>query len=286
MINIGVLGSQGQLGKELASLQLEYSDIKWLFFDRKEIDLTSEESIQQLSSYDLDYLINAAAYTNVDLAEDEVDEAIGVNGEGVKYLAQWSKDQDVTLVHISTDYVYGVSDKPIREDHVIDPVNVYGKSKHKGEVHVKTIAPHYFIIRTSWLYSSFGNNFVKTMRRLAQSRNEISVVSDQIGSPTYAHDLARAIVALIKTDGQVRLESDIFNYANLGSISWYEFAKEILMDDFPNCKVTPITSAQYPTKAKRSSYSVLDSSKIAGKCEGLIISPWKDSLAICLKKLR
>ncbi|GAA5220318.1 dTDP-4-dehydrorhamnose reductase [Membranihabitans marinus] len=286
MIKIGVLGSQGQLGKELYDLHNDHPEIKWTFFDRKTIDITDEASIGQLSSYDLDYIVNAAAYTAVDAAEDEEEKAFAVNAEGVKYLAQYCKEAGITLIHVSTDYVYGVSDKPIIEDGVIKPINIYGKSKQRGEDYVQTIEPHYFIVRTSWLYSSYGKNFVKTMMRLAQSRNEISVVSDQVGSPTFAGDLAKAIVALIETDNRFPMDSDIFNYANLGSITWWEFAKAILAEDYPHCKVLPITSAEYSTKAQRSSYSVLDSSKITAKCPSVQILPWKDSLSICLDQIR
>ena len=289
-MRILVTGKNGQLGKSINKIvntgngKNNYQqDNEFIFVGREELDLSSERSISHYfdRSNKFDVIINCAAYTAVDKAEEECELANQVNHLAVKQLANIANEQKAKLVHVSTDYVFdGTGGKPYKETDKTNPINVYGKTKLAGEKALQEIMPtDAIIIRTSWLYSEFGNNFVKTMLRLGKERDEINVVSDQIGSPTYATDLANAILEIIDNkDYQDKQQStEIYHYSNEGEISWYEFAKEIFKIAEVNCKVNPITTQQYPTPAKRPRNSLIDSNKIMQLFD--INTPfWKDSL--------
>ena len=233
------------------------------------------------------YCINCAAYTKVDAAESHKDEAFLINAEAVSVIADLCRQYETKLVHISTDYVFnGNASEPYVEDFATDPMSVYGASKLAGENYAMEMNPGTIIIRTSWVYSSYGNNFVKTMMRLMKERTEINVVNDQIGSPTYAADLAEAILKIITFNIQhsnLNIQG-IYNYSNDGIITWYDFAVAIKELTASPCKINPIPTSQYPTPAKRPMYSVLDKRKLQ-KTFGIELKDWKDSLAVCMKKL-
>ena len=271
-MRILVTGKNGQLGKSINKIvntgngKNNYQqDNEFIFVGREELDLSSESSISHYfdNSDRFDVIINCAAYTAVDKAEEEQELANQINHLAVKQLANIANEQKAKLIHISTDYVFdGESDKPYIETDTPNPINIYGKTKLAGEKALQEIMPtDVIIIRTSWLYSEFGNNFVKTMLRLGKERDEINVVSDQIGSPTYATDLAKVILKII--DYQDKKQStEIYHYSNEGEISWYEFAKEIFKIAEVNCKVNPITTQQYPTPAKRPKNALMSCDKI------------------------
>lgn len=279
-----VTGANGQLGSEICFVSGEFKDLEFSFVDKNAVDICDFEAVQKVVSQDYDALINCAAYTAVDKAENEADKAFEINEKGALNLAKACEKFGVKLVHISTDYVFdGKAYQPIAENAPTAPLGVYGKSKLAGERAILSAnLAHSCIIRTSWLWSEFGANFVKTIARLAKERNEISVVSDQIGSPTNARDLARIICTILpKLEGIKGVE--IFHYANEGVASWFDFAYEIvclLERAYPatSCKVRAIKSSEYKTAATRPFYSVLDTSKIKAHF-GVEIPHWKESLA-------
>jgi dTDP-4-dehydrorhamnose reductase len=289
-MRILVTGKNGQLGKSINKI-VNVSDGKnnyqqdneFIFAGREELDLSSKGSISHYfdSNDRFDVIINCAAYTAVDKAEEEQELANQVNHLAVKQLAQIAKSQDSKLIHISTDYVFdGKNDKPYTETDETNPINVYGKTKLAGEKTLQEIMPtNAMIIRTSWVYSEYGNNFVKTMLRLGKERNELNVVSDQIGSPTYAADLAETILTIInnKIYHNKEQSTEIYHYSNKGEISWYDFSKEIFKLARIDCKVSPITTKQYPTPARRPRNSPLDNNKIM-QFFNINVSFWKDSL--------
>jgi dTDP-4-dehydrorhamnose reductase len=267
-MRILVTGKNGQLGKSIYKLvtNTEQTD-DFVFVGREELDLSNENNIARyFENNAFDIIINCAAYTAVDKAEEEQDLANQVNHIAVKQLAQIAKNQQAKLIHISTDYVFdGESDKPYIETDETNPINVYGRTKLAGEKALQEIMPtNAIIIRTSWVYSEYGNNFVKTMLRLGKERDEINVVSDQTGSPTYATDLAEVIIAIVNNKDYQNKESptEIYHYSNEGEISWYEFAKEIFKLAKIDCKVNKITTEQYPTPARRPKNTTLSKSKI------------------------
>ncbi|RMB57689.1 dTDP-4-dehydrorhamnose reductase [Dokdonia sinensis] len=262
MGNIVVLGAGGQLGQEFQAIASLYTSFEFVFVERAKLDLVNATALEEFFKVnDCDYIINCAAYTNVDKAEDEGPKANLINTVAVRNLASICAQKDIGLIHISTDYVFnGKGEKPYKTDFPTEPLGNYGRSKRKGEEAIMEIHPeNSLIIRTSWLYSEFGHNFVKTMLRLGEELNSISVVEDQVGSPTYARDLAMAILEMIPQmkDGK----TGIYHYANNGEVSWYAFAKAILKTTHPNCSVQPVPSSAYPTKVKRPKYSVLDTTK-------------------------
>ena len=293
-MRILVLGKNGQLGRSIHKLVNTDTKIDnnqhsndFIFIDREGLDLSSESNIGHYfdSNDKFDIIINCAAYTQVDKAEQEVELANQINHLAVKQLASIANKQQAKLIHISTDYVFdGESDKPYTETDTPNPINVYGKTKLAGEKALQAVMPmNAIIIRTSWLYSEYGNNFVSTMLRLGEERGEISVVNDQIGSPTYATDLAKIILHIIKTKefkemGQV---AQIYHYSNKGKCSWHEFAKEIFKIVEVSCKVNPIATQQYPTPANRPMNTIMSTDKIIQKFNINII-PWQESLARCL----
>lgn len=278
MANILVTGANGQLGSELR--KIGFSALDEVFYtDVAELDITDYAAVERfVKDKEIDTIINCAAYTAVDKAEEEPQLAAKINTEAVTNLARAAAKEGCLLIHISTDYVFdGTGTKPYSEKDKPCPVSVYGKTKLAGEEAILKSRCFHIIIRTAWLYSSFGNNFVKTILRLAAERPEINVVSDQVGSPTYAGDLAAAIVAIM--DNEERIEHEgIYHYSNEGVCSWYDFAAEIVRLSGKECRVKPVTTAEYPTKTQRPAYSVLDKSKIK-KTFGIEIPAWKDALA-------
>lgn len=285
-MNIAVLGANGQLGNELKVLAPCYPDDTFIFTDIDELDISDPINLEYFIKHSqCEVLINAAAYTAVDKAETESAKAYAINTDAVKHLALLSVKYRFFLLHLSTDYVFdGTHYKPYVETDIPRPLSIYGNTKLAGEKAVLANAKHAAIVRTSWLYSSYGNNFVKTMLRLGSERSEIKVVCDQIGSPTYAADLAEAVLQLAAKHLKIQ-KVKIYHYANEGIASWYDFAKEILHDMHPQCVVLPISGKDYPTLATRPYYSVLSKDKIKEDF-AIRIPYWKDSLQLCLKKLQ
>ena len=260
--NVLVTGSNGQLGSEIKELSKEYS-YNFFFTDRSNIDITSKESIKEFCQINsINVIINCAAYTAVDKAESDEINADLINRKAVKKLALVSKELNIKLIHISTDYVFdGKNFKPYCEEFQTNPQSIYGKTKLDGENEIRDINPlNSIIIRTSWVYSYYGNNFVKTMLRLGKEKEELGVIFDQVGTPTYAAHLAKTILDIIPQIENHKVE--IYNYSNEGVLSWYDFAKEIMKMAKLNCKINPIETYQYPTPAKRPHFSLLNKNKI------------------------
>lgn len=282
-MKILVTGSSGQLGSELRSLAENHSSYETFFLDRKQLPLDQTNLIQDmLGIYQPDIIIHSAAYTAVDKAESEPLEADRINHLASEEIAQYCRLNNTKLIAISTDYVFdGESASPLTEDADVNPINVYGKTKLLGELAIQKWAPHYVIIRTSWVYSTFGANFVKTMIRLMTERSEISVIADQIGSPTYARDLAKAIWQIVEFDSW---ENGIYNFSNEGEISWYDFALEIRNLRGLECKINAIPTESYPTPAQRPKYSLLSKDKIKSTF-GVTVPHWKESLSSMLEKI-
>ena len=282
--SILVTGANGQLGSELKKLSSAYSQYTFTFLTKDEFPLNDTERIKDyLKSNQFDFLINCAAYTAVDKAESEKELAWQINATAVSVLAAACRDNNIKFLHISTDYVFdGTAKEPYKVDDLTNPQTVYGASKLEGERLAMNENSDAIIIRTSWVYSSYGNNFVKTMLRLFQEKEEISVVNDQIGSPTYAADLAGLIMKMISL-GQ--WYAGIYHFSNEGVISWYDFANAIKKISGSNCKISPISTSAYPTPAKRPAYSVLNKNKIQ-QLYGIQFRDWKESLADCLKEIK
>jgi len=283
MKKILVTGANGQLGKELRDIASNFPEFEFLFLSREDLPIHHYELVRNMfDGFKPDYCINCAAYTAVDKAEQESELAFIINAESVGILAAVSKEHHCKFIHISTDYVFsGDSPMPYVETDTTGPVSVYGKSKLAGELEATKQNPDSVIIRTSWVYSYYGNNFVKTMMRLMKERNEISVVSDQIGSPTWAADLADFIMHVVNFH---TWKSGIYHFSNLGEISWYDFAIEIKDLIKSNTIIHPIPTSAYPTPAKRPAFSLLDKTKIK-TVFGYTPPNWKESLAKCLDRL-
>lgn len=271
-----VVGANGQLGNELRLILKD----KAQYVDRDELDITDANAVKTFFSQNkCDWIINCAAYTAVDKAEDDAELAYKINVEGPKNLAL----SGIPMIHISTDYVFdGCNCHPYVETDATNPQSVYGKTKAQGEVAVLENASTAIILRTAWLYSSFGNNFVKTMQRLGKERESLNIVFDQVGTPTYAKDLATTIVALIEKAPAYTKE--IYHFSNEGVCSWYDFAVEIMKQNKLNCQINPIESKDYPTIAVRPIYSVLNKAKIK-KDFGINIRHWSDALVECISEL-
>lgn len=276
MKRILVTGANGQLGSELFVLSANYTKYEWVFADRTKITLDNLDKLRtQLYEIEPDIILNCGAYTLVDEAEIQVERAFLINHLSVELIAKYSEENNIKLVHISTDYVFdGYSPLPLKEDSKTNPINIYGKSKRAGEIACLKENPNSIIIRTSWVYSKFGNNFVKTMQRLMSERDEINVVNDQIGSPTYAADLGQVIMEIIESENWV---SGIYNFSNEGEISWYDFALVVKELGDYNCMVKGIPSSSYPTPARRPKFSLLDKSKIK-KVYNVKVPYFKESL--------
>ncbi|MBT5492626.1 dTDP-4-dehydrorhamnose reductase [bacterium] len=286
-MRILVTGSNGQLGSEIRELSTSYN-YNFFFTSRDNLDITNEDDIKNfVENNNINIIINCAAYTAVDKAETDKINADLVNRKAVKKLAKISKEKDIKLIHISTDYVFdGKTYKPYCEQFQTNPNSVYGQTKLDGENEMIKINPHNsIIIRTSWVYSSFGNNFVKTMLKLGKEKDELGVIFDQIGTPTYARDLAEALLQILNDECLILNDKvEIYNFSNEGVASWFDFAKEIMKMAKLDCKINPIETFQYPTPAARPHYSLLNKSKIKKEFK-LSIPYWKDSLDECLKVL-
>ncbi|HBS86110.1 MAG: dTDP-4-dehydrorhamnose reductase [Bacteroidetes bacterium GWF2_38_335] len=286
MKTILVTGSKGQLGSELQYLSPVFPQFRFVFTDVDELDITDEKKLDNyLSSICPDILINCAAYTAVDKAESDQENARRINALAPGLIGKLAKKHNFRVIHTSTDYVFdGSSSIPLKEDDFTNPVSVYGVTKLDGEKALLVENPDAIIIRTAWLYSVYGNNFVKTMIRLGNEREQLGVVSDQVGSPTNAEDLALAILQIIEFSFLHRWNPGIYHYSNEGVCSWYEFALEIHRMAGVNCFVKPIATSEYPTAAKRPEYSLLDKTKIKNTF-GIEISGWKESLEKCIKRI-
>lgn len=283
-----VTGANGQLGQSLKAISNDYPQFEFHFAGRDSISIDNADAVNAVfSAFQPGYVINAAAYTAVDKAESDQQGAIAVNGKAVGILAEASKKAGAGFIHVSTDYVFdGLSEEPYAEDHPTDPVNNYGASKLAGEKLALEKNDSSIIIRTAWVYSEFGNNFVKTMLRLMKDRKEIGVVYDQVGAPTFATDLARAILDIIAktSSNELSWTPGLYHYSNMGKISWFDFAESIKSKTNQACKVNAITTPEFPTPAKRPAFSLLDTSKIRTTYQ-LDIPEWEKSLDVCLTKL-
>ena len=289
-----VSGKNGQLGKELQKLAISNQNFQFVFFDRDELNIADEQSLKNtFEKFSPSYFINCAAYTAVDKAETERELAYKINAEAVGNIARQCTQFNTKLIHISTDYVFdGKANQPYKEDDATNPVNYYGYTKLSGEELAIKNNSDTIIIRTSWVYSEYGNNFVKTMLRLMNERKEINVVNDQLGSPTYAKDLAEAIVEIVNSE-QLAVNSspltghrsnNIYHFSNDGIISWYDFAVAIKEIKQLDCIINPIPTSSYPTPAKRPAYSGLDKTKIVSTFN-IELKNWKESLQQCLALL-
>jgi dTDP-4-dehydrorhamnose reductase len=288
MAIILITGAKGQLGSELKEVSKNFYGYDFIFTDIDSLDITSLEKISEfIKKSKPDWIINCAAYTLVDKAEVEPDQALLINGTAVKNITEAIRGSECRFIHVSSDYVYdGSSNVPYNENITANPLSAYGRSKLAGEKYA-LLHNGSMIIRTSWLYSSFGNNFVKTILRNAAEKESLKVVFDQTGTPTYAADLAGAIMNIISgvIRNQIAMNSGIYNYSNEGVCSWYDFAREIIKESGLTCRVLPVLTKDYPQAAKRPVYSVLDKSKIKENY-GLSIPHWRDSLIKCLKLLK
>ena len=283
-MNILVTGANGQLGNEMRIVSQGSSD-SYIFTDVDELDITNRDAVMDfVRDNNIKVVVNCAAYTNVDKAEDDEKTAELINAQAVEYLASACKANHATLIHISTDYVFGGNEDntPRKETEPVNPTGAYGRTKLHGEQAIRKVGCNYLIIRTAWLYSEFGNNFVKTMRKLTAERDKLNVVFDQVGTPTYAFDLASVIFKIIEERRYDEIQ-DVYHFSNEGVISWYDFAKEICELSGNECDIQPCHSDEFPSKVKRPSYSVLDKTKIKNSLN-ITIPHWKESLKKCINK--
>lgn len=281
--SILITGADGQLGSEFRELASSFPAFNFIFLSRAELSIDDPASVKKaMVVHQPQYCINCAAYTAVDRAETDKDMAYAINAEAAGTLAAACRESQTLFIHISTDYVFaGTATSPYREDEATEPLNVYGASKLEGERRIVLLNPDALIIRTSWVYSIYGRNFVKTMLRLISERKEISVVNDQFGSPTSAADLAAAIMQIIQSR---QWDAGTYHFSNAGEISWFDFATAIRDITGSSCRINPITTADYPTPAQRPGYSVLDTTKITAVF-GIQPPYWKDSLQRCLARM-
>ena len=282
-----VTGSLGQLGSEIRDISIQYPQFDFFFVDIEDLDLTDTNTVRDfITRNDFRVIINCAAYTAVDAAENQKELAMAVNAEAVRGIAHICKEKSIRLIHLSTDYVFdGESNQPLNEDDETHPVSVYGISKLKGEQYVQSILTDAYIIRTAWVYSSYGKNFVKTISTLARQRPELGVVIDQIGAPTYARDLANVILDILtQVFSGKRDVPGVYHYTNEGAISWYDLAHFIVRHAGVSCHVKPIRSEEYKTKATRPKFSLLNKRKIT-ETFGIQIPHWHDSLLRCLERM-
>lgn len=286
MSNILITGANGQLGHCLHDLCGNDSNNRYFYTDVAELDITDVQQVNQfVKENDIDVIINAAGYTAVDKAESDVERCFLINRDATRILAEAAAQCCGFLVHISTDYVFeGKEDKPHRPEDAVHPQSVYGQSKAEGEAAIAATGCHAVIIRTSWLYSEYGGNFVKTMLRLGAEKSELGVVADQIGGPTYAGDLAKAILTVVKN--RARFEGlRIYHFANKGRVSWYDFARQIMANAGLSCQVNPLKTSEYKTAAQRPAYSVFDLSGLENDF-GIAIPQWDESLKKCMQILK
>ncbi len=284
-----VTGANGQLGNEIRRICRNFPGLEFIFTDVDMLDITNPDAVSVFMEASRPAIVvNCAAYTNVDGAEENVKNVRKINALAPQVLAAACAMQDAFLIHISTDYVFdGESAEPYTEEDITNPISVYGSSKLEGEEKIRTVFDNYLIIRTSWMYSEYGHNFVRSILSLARERETLNVVNDQFGSPTYARDLANCIIDIIIKSilNPKAYLPGIYHYANQGSCSWYEFAQEILnIAGITTCKLIPVTTEQYPAVAKRPQYSVLDTTKVRTSF-GIGIPNWRDSLRECLSTI-
>ena len=283
MKNILITGANGQLGNEMRVLSAEYPEYSYFFTDVEELNICNEQAVMDyVEDHQIHVIVNCAAYTAVDKAEEDVELCTKLNADAVGYLAKAAEVFGAEFIQISTDYVFdGTAHTPYRETEPTCPNSVYGSTKLAGEQNALTLCTRSMVIRTAWLYSTFGNNFVKTMIRLGRERDSLGVIFDQVGTPTYARDLARAIFAAIRQG----VTPGIYHFSNEGVCSWYDFTKAIhRLAGITTCNVKPLHTSEYPTKAKRPHYSVLDKSKIK-EVYHVEIPYWEESLKECISKL-
>ena len=286
-MNVLITGSKGQLGSEIKDIAENYKSFNFLFADLPELDICNVKSVNDyVSKYDVNTVINCAAYTAVDKAEEDIEIAQKVNAEGVINLVDAMLRVNGKIIHISTDYVFnGNHFMPYQENDTESPIGIYGKTKREGELAVLNSNVDGIVIRTSWLYSAYGNNFVKTMMRLGNDKKELNVIFDQVGTPTYAGDLAKACLEiLLNNNSRIDKKGKVYHFSNEGVASWYDFAIAIMKIGAIDCKVFPIETKDYPTLAKRPYFSVLNKAKIKNDF-GLRIPYWRDSLEKCIQKL-
>ena len=284
MKKILVTGANGQLGQCLQKISSQFEEFEFIFTDSETLDITNKEEVNDFFWQNApDFCINAAAYTAVDLAETDVEKAFLVNADGTENLAEACAENNAQFIHVSTDYVFdGENNLAYTEEDFTNPLGVYGASKLAGDELALEVNPCSVILRTSWVYSEFGKNFVKTMLNLFAAKEELNIVADQFGQPTNANDLAEAIMKIIKSE---KITPGIFNFSNLGRISWFDFAKKIAELSDAKIKLNAIETSQYPTPAKRPKNSVLDLDKIS-KTYGIQLKPWEESLEDCVQILQ
>ena len=285
-MKIVVTGANGQLGRSIRRLSVEHRELDFIFTDIDSLDIGNRDAVLAFAeTHPVDFIVNCAAYTAVDKAEEEEVQCRRINTDAVAYLGEAAQHIGARILHISTDYVFGGdSYMPYQENDSVSPTSVYGRTKLAGEKALSAVCPDAIIVRTAWLYSEYGHNFMKTMLRLGAERPEIRVVNDQIGSPTYAGDLAEAILSLLEKERQGEQNSGIYHYTNEGVCSWYDFAHSIIRIAGLPAKVIPIPTREYPTAAKRPAYSVLSKEKIKREYHW-VIPHWEDSLRKCLANM-
>ena len=285
-MKIVVTGANGQLGRSIRRLSVEHRELDFIFTDIDSLDIGNRDAVLAFAeTHPVDFIVNCAAYTAVDKAEEEEGQCRRINTDAVAYLGEAAQHIGARILHVSTDYVFGGdSYMPYQESDSVSPTSVYGRTKLAGEKALSAVCPDAIIVRTAWLYSEYGHNFMKTMLRLGAERPEIRVVNDQIGSPTYAGDLAEAILSLLEKERQGEQNSGIYHYTNEGVCSWYDFAHSIIRIAGLPAKVIPIPTREYPTAAKRPAYSVLSKEKIKREYHW-VIPHWEDSLRKCLANM-
>ncbi len=284
MKKILVTGANGQLGQCLQKISSQFEEFEFIFTDSETLDITNKEEVNDFFWQNApDFCINAAAYTAVDLAETDIEKAFLVNADGAENLAEACAENNAQFIHVSTDYVFdGENNLAYTEEDFTNPLGVYGASKLAGDELALEVNPYSVTLRTSWVYSEFGKNFVKTMLNLFATKEELSIVADQFGQPTNANDLAEAIMKIIKSE---KITPGIFNFSNLGRISWFDFAEKIAKLSEAKIKLNAIETSQYPTPAKRPKNSVLDLDKIS-KTYAVPLKPWEESLEDCVQILQ
>ena len=285
-MKIVVTGANGQLGRSIRRLSVEHRELDFIFTDIDSLDIGNRDAVLAFAeTHPVDFIVNCAAYTAVDKAEEEEEQCRRINTDAVAYLGEAAQHIGARILHVSTDYVFGGdSYMPYQESDPVSPTSVYGRTKLAGEKALSAVCPDAIIVRTAWLYSEYGHNFMKTMLRLGVERPEIRVVNDQIGSPTYAGDLAEAILSLLEKERQGEQNSGIYHYTNEGVCSWYDFAHSIIRIAGLPAKVISIPTREYPTAAKRPAYSVLSKEKIKREYHW-VIPHWEDSLRKCLANM-
>ena len=285
-MNLLITGSNGQLGNEIKALAANYPACHFIFTDVAELDITNAEAVTDFFKREaINAVINCAAYTAVDKAETDVELASLINATGPANLARAAKVVNAKMIQVSTDYVFnGTSNVPLKETDATDPIGVYGSTKADGEQAVLSSGCDAIVIRTSWLYSTYGNNFVKTIRKYGAERGQLKVVFDQVGTPTYAHDLAKCCLDIITSNEKISDKGNVYHYSNEGAISWFDFAHAIIELSGIQCDIEPVDSAQFVTAAKRPNYSVMDKTRIKADF-GISIPYWRQSLERCIQLL-